>query len=145
MGMKRPKRPTESRPGKVFKTGSSPTDSIVIDLSYSYRAFGGVGSTSQSCRVQDGGKSRHAERSENNVFSAGSSLRSLAGLSGRGGRCLACKRVIRTTNPKPQQPLISMIFTNADPRYAGRFDDDTIVTVERVREVIDFNAGLVDE
>ena len=37
-----------------------------------------------------------------------------------------------------------MIFTNADPRYAGRFDDkqggDTIVTMERVREVIAFNA-----
>jgi len=38
---------------------------------------------------------------------------------GRGGRCLACKGVIRTTNLKPQQPLISIIFTNADPRYAG--------------------------
>ena len=42
-----------------------------------------------------------------------------------------------------------MIFTSADPRYAGRVDkkqgDDTIVTVERVREAIDFNAELVDE
>jgi len=41
-------------------------------------------------------------------------------------------------NLKPQQPLIGMIFTNADPRYAGRFDDkqggDTIVTLERVKE-----------
>jgi len=39
-----------------------------------------------------------------------------------------------------------MIFTNADPRYAGRFDDkqggDTIVTMERVREAIVFDAGL---
>jgi len=37
-----------------------------------------------------------------------------------------------------------MIFTNADPRYAGRLDDkqgdDTIVTMERVREAITFNA-----
>jgi len=52
---------------------------------------------------------------------------------GRGGRCLACKGGSRTTNPKPQQPLIGMIFTNADPRYAGRLDDkqsgDTIVTM----------------
>jgi len=36
-----------------------------------------------------------------------------------------------------------MIFTNADPRYAGRLDDkqggDTIVTMERVREAIAFN------
>ena len=42
-----------------------------------------------------------------------------------------------------------MIFTNADPRYAGRLDDkqgrDAIVTMERVREAITFNADLVDE
>ena len=42
-----------------------------------------------------------------------------------------------------------MIFTNADPRYAGRFDDkqggDTIMTMERVREAIAFNADLADE
>jgi len=52
------------------------------------------------------------------------------------------------TNLNPQQPLIKIIFTN-DPRYAGRFDDkqgsDTIVTMERVREAITFNAELVDE
>ena len=46
---------------------------MTVDLSYSYQALGGVGSTSQSSRVQDGGKSRHAERRANNVFSAGSS------------------------------------------------------------------------
>ena len=66
-------RPTESKPGKVFQTGSSPTDSTMIDLSYSYRVLGGVDSTSQSLKVQDGGKSRHAERIANNVHSAGSS------------------------------------------------------------------------
>ena len=42
-----------------------------------------------------------------------------------------------------------MIFTNADPRYAGRLDDKqggvTIVTMERVREAIAFNAELADE
>jgi len=40
-------------------------------------------------------------------------------------------------------------FTIADPRYAGRLDDkqggDTIVTIERVREAIAFNAELADE
>ena len=40
-------------------------------------------------------------------------------------------------------------FANADPRYAGRFDDkqggDTAVTMERVREAIAFNAELADE
>jgi len=70
---------------------------------------------------------------------------------GRGGRCLACRGEIQTTKQKPQQPgpLIGMIFTNADPRYAGRLDDkqggDTIVTMERFREAIDVNAELADE
>jgi len=73
MGMKRPKRPTESKPGKVFQTGSSPTNSTRIDLSYFVRVLGGGGSTRESSRVQDGGKSWHAERSANNVHSAESS------------------------------------------------------------------------
>jgi len=62
---------------------------------------------------------------------------------GRRGECLARKGGSRTTNQNPQQPLISMIFTNADPKYAGRLDDkqggDIIVTMERVREAIAFN------
>jgi len=37
-----------------------------------------------------------------------------------------------------------MIFTSADPRYAGRLDEkqcgDTIAMMERVREAITFNA-----
>jgi len=73
MGVERPKRLTESKPGRVFQTGSSLTDSTGIDLSYSYQALGGVYSTSQSSRVQDGGKSRHADPSASNVHSAGSS------------------------------------------------------------------------
>jgi len=68
---------------------------------------------------------------------------------GRIGECLACKGGSRTTNQNQQQPLIGMIFTNADPRYAGRLDDkqggDTIVTMKRVREAIAFNAELADE
>jgi len=68
---------------------------------------------------------------------------------GRDGECLACKGESRTTNQNPQQPLISMIFTNADSRYADRLDDkqgsDTIVTMERVREAITFNAELANE
>ena len=68
---------------------------------------------------------------------------------GRGGEFLACKGGSRTTNQNPQQPLIGMIFTNADPRYAVKLDDkqcgDTIVTMERVREAIAFNAELADE
>ena len=68
---------------------------------------------------------------------------------GRGGKCLACKGGSQTTNQNPQQPLIGMIFTNANPRYAGRLDDkqggDTIVTMRIVREAIAFNAELADK
>jgi len=68
---------------------------------------------------------------------------------GRSGEFLACKGGSRTTNQNPQQPLIGIIFTNADPRYTGRFDDkqggDIIVTMERLREAIAFNTELVDE
>jgi len=42
-----------------------------------------------------------------------------------------------------------MIFTSVDPRYTGRLDikqsSDTIVTMERVREAIAFNAELKGE
>ena len=42
-----------------------------------------------------------------------------------------------------------MRFTNADPKYAGRDDDkqggDTIMTMERVREIMSYNAGLDDD
>jgi len=68
---------------------------------------------------------------------------------GRGGEYLACKGGSRTTNQNPQQPLIGTIFTNADPRYAGRLDDkqggDTTVTMGRVREAFVFNVELADE
>ena len=96
MGMKRPKRPTESKPGRVLYTGSSTTDSTRIDLSYSSRALGGVGSTPELdfesagwwqnptrrawCKqcarcgiVKEFGKDFHKTQ------------------LGRGGRCLACK------------------------------------------------------
>ena len=68
---------------------------------------------------------------------------------GQGGRCLTCKGGIGTTNLKPRQPLIGMIFTNAHQRYAGRLNDkqggDTIVKMERVREAIAFNTELADK
>jgi len=41
-----------------------------------------------------------------------------------------------------------MLFTNADPRYTGRDDDkirgDTIMTMEKVRQMISYNAELND-
>jgi len=45
--------------------------------------------------------------------------------------------------------LISVIFTNADPRYVGRLVDkqgaDTIVPMERIREAMAFTADLADQ
>ena len=42
-----------------------------------------------------------------------------------------------------------MIFTNADPRYAGRLNNkqgsDTVVMMRRVREAIASNAELADK
>jgi len=68
---------------------------------------------------------------------------------GRGGEYLACKGGSQTTNQNPQQLLIGIIFTHADPRYAGRLDDkqggDTIMMMERVKEAIAFNVELADE
>ena len=58
---------------EILQTSSSPTDSTGIDLSYSHRALGGVGSTSQSSRARDCGKNRHAERGASNVQGVGSS------------------------------------------------------------------------
>ena len=49
----------------------------------------------------------------------------------------------------PTAAIDRHVFTNADLRYAGRLDEkqggDTIVTMERVREAITFNAELADE
>ena len=107
---------------------------------------------SQSSRVQDGGKpTRRAWCKQcarcGVVKEFDKDFHKMQ--RGRGGRCLACKGGSRTTKPKLQQPLIGMILTNADPRYAGRLDDkqggDTIVTMERVREAIAFNAELLDQ
>jgi len=46
--MKQSKRPAESKFGSIFQTGSSPTDSKGIVLSYPDRALHGVGSMSHS-------------------------------------------------------------------------------------------------
>jgi len=49
---------------------------------------------------------------------------------GRGDKCLVCKGGSRMMNLKLQQPLIGMMFSNADPRYADRLDDshDTVTS-----------------
>jgi len=149
--MKRPKRPAESKPGRVFQTGSSPTDSIgqtcatLTGLLVEWAARARV----RECRMvakADTPSQVQAMCIVRVVKDFGKDFHKMQ--LGRGGKCLACKGGIRTTNLKPQQPLIGIIFTDADPRYAGRFDDtqgrDTIVTMEGVREAIAFNAELAD-
>ena len=55
----------------------------------------------------------------------------------------------RESNDESKSTVAGMIFTNADLRYVNRLDDkqggDTIVTIERVKEAIAFNAELADE
>jgi len=122
--MKRPTRPAESKFGRVFQTSSSQTDSKGIDLYYSYWALGEVGSTSQSSRVQDSGKNRQTKRGE--ICTVRGRQGVWQGLSqdttGSRWQVLSVQR--REPNDQtPQQPLIGMIFNNADPRNAGRLDD----------------------
>jgi len=157
MGMKRPKRPTKSKPRRVFWTGSSfglaadrfDRNRPVLLLPCSWWSgqhepeFESAGWWQKPTRrvwykqcarcgiVKNFGKDFHKMQ------------------LGRGGECSAFEGGSRTTNQNPQQLLIGMIFTNADPKYACRLDNkqggDTIVTMERVREAIAFNAELADE
>ena len=87
-----------------------------------------------------------------NVHSAGSS-RSMRKLSqdATGSRGQVQSVLRRQPNDESETTAATdcMIFTNADPRYAGRLDDkqdgDTIVTIQRVRGAITFNSELASE
>ena len=67
-----------------------------------------------------------------------------------GGWCTRCQckgtRKKAQLDRRNQKIPLGMRFTNADPRYAGRDDNkqgsDTIMTMERVREMISHNTGL---
>ena len=113
--MKQPKRPAESKRGRVLQTGSSPTVSTGKDLSYSHRALGGVGSTNK----QNCGKSRHADR--------------------RG----AMKEFGKDFH-KMQLGFTNADLGYAG-RLDDKQGSNTIVMMERVREAITFNAVLADE
>ena len=102
LGMKRPKRPTESKPGKVFQTSSSPTDLTRTGLSYTYRtALGGVGSTSQFESAGWWQKLTHRSKFKQCtqcgvVKEFGKDFHKMQ--LGRGCESLACKGGSRTTN-----------------------------------------------
>ena len=66
------------------------------ELSYSYRALGGVGSMNQILKVQDGGKSQHAKQSGCKQCAQCKVVKELdKGFHkmrlGQGGECNACK------------------------------------------------------
>jgi len=67
---------------------------------------------------------------------------------GRGTKCLACKERCQK-NKNNSHSVSGTIFTNADLKYAGKFDDkqdgDTIVRMERVKEATTFNVELMNE
>jgi len=55
-----------------------------------------------------------------------------------------CEKQMKTKGKR----LDSIVFTNADPRYAGKLNDpqggDTTMLLQQVREVMTFNQGMTD-
>jgi len=66
-------------------------------------------------------------------------------LSLRSNKCHGCERRMQTKGER----LDGIVFTNADPRYAGKLDDpqggDTTMRMQQVREVMTVNQELEDE
>jgi len=56
-----------------------------------------------------------------------------------------CGEQIKTKGKRPN----GIVFTNADPRYAGKLDDlqggDTTMLMQQVREVMTANQQMTDE
>ena len=114
--MKRPKRPTESKPGNVFETGSSADrfdkDRPVLLLPGSEWS----GQPELECARWWQKPTRRARCKQCAQYRVTKELDKDFHMMqlGQGGKCKACKGGTRTMNLKPQQPLIGMIFTNAD-------------------------------
>jgi len=60
-------------------------------------------------------------------------------------KCHGCEKQIKSEG----KSLDGIVFTNADPRYAGKLDDpqggDTTMLMQQVREVMTVNQELEDE
>ena len=63
----------------------------------------------------------------------------------RSSKCHGCEKQMKTTGKR----LDGIVFTNADPRYAGKLDDpqgsDTQMLLQQVREVMVVNQEMQDE
>jgi len=106
MGMKLPKRPTESKPGWQGRSDWQLADRFDKDrpvLLLPGSEWSGQLGTSQSLKGQDSGISRHVVQSTSNaqcrvVKEFGKDFYKMQ--RGRSGRCLECKGGIRTTKQK---------------------------------------------
>jgi len=63
----------------------------------------------------------------------------------RSSKCHGCDKQMKTNGKK----LDGIVFTNVDPRYAGKLDDphgsDTTMLMQQVREVMTVNQEMKDE
>jgi len=63
-------------------------------------------------------------------------------LSFRSSKCHGCEKQMKTNGKR----LDSIVFTNANPRYAGKLDDpqggDTTILMQQVREVMTINQEM---
>ena len=63
----------------------------------------------------------------------------------RSSKCHGCEKQMKTKG----QRLDGIVFTNADPRYAGKLDDpqggDATMLMQQVREVMTVNQEMTDE
>jgi len=60
-------------------------------------------------------------------------------------KCHGCGKQMKTKGKRPE----GIVFTNADPRYAGKEDDpqggDATMLMQQVREVMTVNQEMTDE
>ena len=63
----------------------------------------------------------------------------------KSSKCHGCGRQMKTKGKRPE----GIVFTNADPRYAGKLDDpqggDATMLMQQVREVMTVNQEMPDE
>ena len=63
----------------------------------------------------------------------------------KSSKCHRCGKQMKTKGKRPD----GIVFTNANPRYAGKLDDpqggDTTMLMQQVREVMTVNQEMTDE
>jgi len=63
----------------------------------------------------------------------------------KNSKCHGCRKQMKTKGKRPE----GIVFTNADPRYAGKLDDpqggDTTMLMQQVKEVMTVNQKMTNE